>query len=193
MIIENDYLGIRLPARIYDQIEEAVVDLYRELDIFEFPIDPFDIAKRKGYIVVEYSELPSVVRELLREKERDGISHFDPAANTFVIYYDDQQTYTRCRFTIMHEIGHITLGHKEESNLAKKMADYFAGYSLAPSPMIYKYNCEDYLDIAEKFFVSEECADICFQRFDKWLNFGGRYYKDYEKALIKLFKEKRSG
>ena len=192
MITENEYLGIRLPACIYEKIEKAVVELYRELNLSRFPIDPFDIAERKGYIVKRYSDLPPVVREMLRDKERDGISHYDPEAKTFVIYYDDNKPYTRCRFTIMHEIGHITLGHREESNLARKMADCFAGYFLAPSPLIFISNCEDYMDIANKFNVSPECADICFQRFENWLHYGGENFKDYEIALLRLFGEKRS-
>ena len=41
-------------------------------------------------------------------------------------------------FTIMHEIGHIDMGHKHGSQLAEVIANHYAGYALAPSPLIQK-------------------------------------------------------
>ena len=88
----------------------------------------------------------------------------------------------------MHEIGHIDLGHKGESDLARKMADFYAGYALAPSPLIGRYaNFEENFDIVSTFWVSPECAEICKNRYQNWLQYGGRELKDYEIELINLF------
>ncbi len=186
MSYDEDLTDIKLPKKVYAKIEMAVTKLFLELSIGTYPIDPFEIIKRKGYILRTYSELSDQKRRAFKAKDLDATSFYDPNLKSFVIYYDETQTIERIRFTLMHEVGHIALGHKEESDLAKKMADYFAAYSLAPSPIIMKYHCEDYLEVAEDFFISTESAYYTFQRYNNWYEFGGRI-KNYEKALIALF------
>lgn len=187
MISDCEYNNIKLPSKIYQKIEEKVSMLYVELNISKMPIDPFDIANRRGYIVKPFSDLKCDVRSLLLSKELDGTSYFDPMLNKFVIYYDDNQCANRIRFTLMHEIGHIDLGHRQESDLARKMADYYAAYSLAPSPIMHLYNCEDYIDVAKTFNISTPCADYCFRRYENWFNYGGKAYIQYELQMLNLF------
>ena len=189
MIYENELLDIKLPKKVYAQIETAVTNLFVELGIGEYPIDPVDIIRRKGYILRTYSDLSPQKRHALRVKELDATSFYAPNLKTFVIYYDETQSLERIRFTLMHEVGHITMGHKEESDLAKKMADYFAAYALAPSPIIMQFHCEDYIDVAHIFVISTLCADYSFQRYRNWVDFSG-HLKSYECELIALFKSK---
>ena len=184
----EEYTSVRLQSKVYDRIEKEVVALYKKLHINEIPIKPFKIASQLGFVVKEYSSLSRKVLIELKTKEQEGVSHYDPELGTFVIYYDDTITYSRIRFTIMHEIGHILLGHREESVLAKRMADYFAAYSLAPSPLMDLFNCEDYIDVSDKFDVSPECADNCFDRFTNWTYYGGKI-KPYEVELLDLFQK----
>lgn len=169
----------------YYEIENSVVNLYEELNIKEFPIDPFDIAKKRGYEVVPYSKIKKEAREILRKTEASGAS-IRCTNGVFRIFYDDSHCENRQRFTIMHEIGHIELGHKEDSVYAEKCANYFASYSLAPSPMIEKLKCDDFIDIIANFNVSEDCAMFSFIRFLRWLKFSCKR-KPYEKRLISLF------
>lgn len=105
----------------------------------------------------------------------------------YLIYYDDSHPKVRQRFTVMHEIGHIVLGHKESSECAEKCANYFAAYALAPTPMIWKLKCEDYLYVAKRFWISKESADISFWRYILWIDLPIGL-KSYEKELIDLFK-----
>ena len=121
---EEEYTLVRLPPKVYDRIEKEVVALYKKLHISKIPINPFKIASQLGFVVKKYSSLPRHVQIELKTKEREGVSHYDPEIGTFIIYYDDSKIHERIRFTIMHEIGHILLGHKEESILARRMADY---------------------------------------------------------------------
>ena len=108
----------------YDRIESIVVDLYEELNIKEFPIDPFDIAKKKGYEAIPYSQIDKEARDILRKTERSGTSG-RTRKGVYRIFYDDLDCEYRQRFTIMHEIGHIQLGHKEDSPYAEKCANYY--------------------------------------------------------------------
>ena len=189
MINLGDYTGAKLLSKNYESIERKVVSLYKETGISSLPIDPFAIAKRRGYVVKKLSSLNSSAKQLFSKKELDGINYFDPELQTFVIYYDDSQKRERIRFTLMHEIGHIDLGHKEESELARQMANYYAAYALAPSPLIYTSGCEDFMDVADYFDISWTCADNCLQRTVNWYHYSGKI-KPYESELLNLFGEK---
>lgn len=186
MNYKDELQCIRIPKKVYDKIEAAVVGLFVELNISSFPIDPFDIVKRKGYILHTYSELLSEVRQELVQRKLEATSMFNPVLGTYMIYYDETKSLGRIRFTIMHEVGHIVLGHKQESDLAKMMANYFAAYSLAPSPIIMQYNCENSQDIAEAFDISMESADHTYKRYKNWYDYGGPM-REYENELIELF------
>lgn len=189
MIDVDKCLPVKLPGKLYDRIEEKVASLYNELHISSVPIDPFEIAKRRGYIVKPFSSFDKKAQFFFAKMGLDATNYFDLECQTFVVCYDDSKTYERIRFTLMHEIGHIDMGHREESELARKIADYYAGYALAPSPIIGLMKCEDYIDIANRFNVFLICADICFQRFLNWLNIPTEL-KQYEKTLIGLFQNK---
>lgn len=185
MIEDKESLPIRLSSKTYDKIELAVVSLYSKLNIKNIPIDPVKIANQLGYIVKKYSSIKHNVYLKSMTEESDGLSYFDPNVGTYIIYYNDAAMNKRIRFTIMHEIGHIQLEHKEESSLAKKMADYFAAYFLAPSPLIGHFKCEEYEDVINTFDISFECAEICFQRYMNWASIPKM--KEYELKLLDLF------
>lgn len=184
MMNNSEKTDIKIPPRLYDSIESKVVSLYVEQNIKEIPINPMKIAINRGYKLVPFSFLDSEIIEQIGEC--DAINFFNTENNQFEIYYDDSKSLERLRFTIMHEIGHIDLGHKEESNLAKKMADYYAAYALAPSPLIHVEKCENSFDLAEKFKISLECANFCFMRYENWYKYSSRN-KQYELKLISLF------
>ena len=186
--MEVDNLPIRLPAKVYGAIEQHVLKLYQRHHIATIPIDPFAIAQNDGHVLKAFSSLDPFVQSVFRTAGLEAVNFYDPTRNARVIAYDDSVDVLRTRFTIMHELGHLELGHREESDLAKKMADYFAAYALAPSPLIGLFKCEDYLDVADVFQISSQSADYCFQRFLKWCQFGGKV-KPYEKELVNLFRE----
>lgn len=187
MIDEERCANESLPRSIYEKIEISVVELFRELLINEFPIDPFDIVRKKGWALIPYSKLDEMKLDAIREVGQSGISLRKGNGGNYRIYYDDSHPGVRQRFTIMHEIGHIVLDHKESSEYAEKCANYFAAYALAPTPMIGIFNCEDYIDVAKRFVVSRESADISFARYMRWLKLPIGL-KSYEKDLIVFFK-----
>ncbi len=186
MIVENEYTDVKLPPKLYNEIEQKVVSLYRDLNVTEVPINPFVISEQLGYIVKPFSSFDLSTQNFFSTKELDAINYFNPQLGTFIICYNDLMCYERIRFTLMHEIGHISMEHKQESELARKIADFYAAYSLAPSPIIALKNCTNYLDVAETFGVSPKCAEFCFQRFINWCRVSQKL-KPYEKDLIRLF------
>ncbi len=198
-----DKRNIKLPKTLYDQIENDVVNLYLELELI-VPIKPKEIANMLGYIVRNMSDITEINKqELLRfdkeGKRRDGYSFYDPIISTFIIWVNDVDSYIyeHDDFTIMHEIGHIRMGHKEESDLANRIANYYAAYALVPSPLYTLLKCRNEGDIENKFGVSEECSVSCIRRCRNWKEYNGfrkpyekRFKEYYEGRLNSLEKEK---
>ncbi len=185
-MMDDVYTQIRLSARVYTRIEQKVVALYQRNGITEIPINPFEIIANEGHWVKPYSTLWPGLKETLRDSGFEAINYRNTKGSSRIILYDDSLSPLRVKFTLMHELGHIELGHREESDLAKKMADYYDAYSLVPSPLIGLLRCENYIDVAERFQVSNPCADFSFQRYTNWRNYGGGL-KPYENSLLRMF------
>lgn len=188
MILNDCRYQIKIPPQKYEEIEKKVVELYTAQGIHSVPINPFEIIKNRGYVLVPFSKVDRKKYLDCIDENDDAFSFYAPELKTNIIVYNDNKSLYRIRFTLMHEVGHIDLGHKGESELAKKMADYYAGYSLAPSPLIGKFASVNSFDIASTFSVSLECADVCSCRYLNWQLYGGKHLKDYEIKLINLFK-----
>ncbi len=183
-----------LPKKLYDQIEEDVVKLHIELKL-SIPVKPSEVAKRLGFIVHKFSEIYSEENSLIElrtgndGKRRDGLSYYDPELQTFVIWVNDIDSIyeEHDEFTIMHEIGHIRMGHRGDSQLAEMVANYYAAYALVPSPLTGMYKCSSFIDIADVFEVSVDCAYNCARRCMNWAMYSG-VAKQYEKNLIEYYK-----
>ena len=187
MINWEKELKIIMPERVYRNIEKLAVNLYQDLKIRDTAFDVFNVAAKKGYKLLTHSSLKKKIREYLRTNGYDAVNYYDARTKRYVIIYDDKPSLQRQRFSIMHEIGHILLGHKQESDLARIQANYFAAYALAPSPLIHLYDIEDYVELAEVFNISHECAMLCASRYNNWLQYGDKKFLPYEEELIKLF------
>ena len=54
-----------------------------------------------------------------------------------IIAYDENKSPFRIRFSIMHELGHIMLGHSRECAYNEQQANFFASNILAPRMAIH--------------------------------------------------------
>ena len=185
----------KIPKKLYRKIEDDVTNLYIELGL-TVPIDPFEIAQRLGYVVIRLSEIefPDELLAVLDSKEgerKDGLSYFDVTQNRYVILVNDigVKYEERNRFTVMHEIGHIRLGHKTNSLLAEMMANHYAAYALAPSVLIDYYDCDDFVDVMNIFEVSDICAYHCFRRYCNWTTI--TLFYESEKRLLEYYRSKK--
>ena len=127
---------------------------FTEQNIVEFPIDPFELIKKFGWKLLTYQEMARkegcTVRDISDCFGNDGYSIFN--GKRYCIAYNSQiGSNGRIRFTLMHEIGHIILGHlkdfevtsafsnklsKEEYKILENEANCFARNVLAPAPLI---------------------------------------------------------
>ncbi len=189
-MVESEYLDrLILPPSLYRKIERVVIDMYFHYNIKSVPVDPFDIAKREHFALTPISKVPEDLKKALKKYEYDGMSFYYTPDHLNVIVYDDSACIQRQKFTVMHELGHIYLGHKEESELAKECANYFAAYALAPTPLIWYYNCTSELDIQKIFDITDRPATIRFSAYKKWMKIKG--FSEMEKELLNLFPKEK--
>ena len=85
MINWEKELKIIMPERIYRNIEELAVNLYQDLKIKDTAFDVFNVAAKKGYMLIPYSSLKKNMREYLRTNEYDAVNYYDARTKRYVI------------------------------------------------------------------------------------------------------------
>lgn len=151
---------IRLDRKREIEIEEAVVELLEDFGIAQFPMSVERAAKALGVQLVPYSSLPDDEKALAFAASDDA---FHIRTHDFMdarIVFDDTHgaRFNRSRFSGGHEIGHIVLGHREDTPDREREVDYFSGYLFAPPPLVLK--CKPGFPLDEVFGVSWECASF---------------------------------
>ena len=184
-------MPIELPYDRREPIERAVVRLYEEYGVRSLPLDPFDLARNMKIDVVAYQNLTndSSVLKTLEQTSGDGFTLFDPSRMRYRILYNSDYSaasMTRRRFTIAHEIGHIWLEHSDSSRNELE-ADYFAGYLLAPHPLILRLQLEAW-QLQGLFEISYPAAQRAHrqahQRLAQWLSDPRRTYGHHEHWIL---------
>ncbi len=183
----EDYTYKKMPNYLYEQIKEKVFTVFNEYKINTLPIDCKKLAQSMGYKLVKYSDLSA--DSLITQQSNEGCSSIYAINGQVIkkIYYNDSQVVGRQRYTIMHEIAHGVYDHKEESDLADDIANFFARYSLVPIPLIHKLKIDNVDDIVETFNVSHALAENCLKDYYNWLEYGQPTLLPYESKLLELF------
>ena len=187
-IMRQTVSPIRLSNERYEEIKQIVVEMFEEYGVSCVPINGFEIANKIGVKVISYSAYPARTRFLMEKYSADGFSILRDTGEWYIFYNDDDEhDYGRINNTIMHEIAHIVLDHTEDSELAEMEVRFFAKYALAPPALIHKLKLETAESIADIFEISFEAAGYALSYYQKWLNYGGQDYKDYEIRMLRLF------
>ncbi len=161
--------------------------MFEKYDVNCIPISGFEIATKMGISVRPYSAFNESKKNLLYKLSEDGF-FVEKEKDKFYIYYNDEKGYGRINNTILHEIGHIVLGHLQDSELAEKEVKFFAKYALVPPVLVHKLKLDNPIDIADIFNVSYEAASYAYSYYQKWLQYGSDFYTDYEFKILELFK-----
>ncbi len=157
-----------------ERIEAAVSAVYLKAEIKHFPIDIDSVYRSCDIDVIKYSDLPYVDITRAIAASEDG---FCGKINGHpVVFYNDSVSEVRTRFTLMHELGHIVLGHCKQGRIEETEANYFASLMLIPDSALEfitndnKNAAEDIVEqIAVRFRVSTQCAGITYRRYIKKL------------------------
>ena len=169
----KDEAPIKIPYWYFYKIENKVVECLIEAGIKKYPIDPFEIVKNLKIQIMAYNDRKCVI---------EGYSQGGLTRERSIILYNRRCGKNAIRFTILHELGHIVLGHKGESDLAERLANHFAGYAIAPPPVIDRIDCKTIKVIMSAFKVSEQCAEFRLKYYERWKN---HRIKNYEIKLLR--------
>lgn len=127
------------------------------LNVTDFPLDLTKICDELGILLftkneyLEYRKATKQTSPLIPIADGRSYLTYRNGQKVYTIIYDDKP-YWRWRFTIAHELGHILLGHLNDSRLEidrggidndlyyefENQADVFAGNFLAPPILIHE-------------------------------------------------------
>lgn len=168
----------------YEEIKNIVVNLLVALDIRCVPISGFEIAVKLGIKLIPYSAKERQNAERAKKIAEDGVC-IEMKDGSLYIFYNDDKDYNRLNWTILHEIGHLVLGHTEHCKLADAEADFFAKNAIAPPILVHKLNLKSSTEIQDHFYISKKAAENSWNYYQTWLRIPG--YKQYEVKLCTLF------
>lgn len=190
-------MAVKLSASRYEEIKREVISLFEECEIHSFPISGLALAGLMHYRVIPYSSLELEAFLDAYDESQEGFCKIEKRDNgiyEYVIYYNDNeadQRPERQNWTILHEIGHIYLGHLDNHpkpyHIAEAEANFFAKYAIAPPPLVDYMNCRNADDIMETFRTSREASRNVLEYYNKWLQYGPRDYEPFERELLSLF------
>lgn len=148
-------------------IRDKASDVLIECNTKQFPIDCFHILRHYGYKIYTYSELQKKDKSL----HDLCISYSDDAfriGKMKLIAYNEKKPRVRIRFSLIHELGHHILEHKNDSNENEAEANYFASNLLAPRIAMYYAKLKAVSSVAELFEISASAAYYAAQDFSEW-------------------------
>lgn len=180
----------------YDEIREEVANFIEDFGIEAYPFSIWVLLKRMGIRLIPYSALPDQLRDEIEEAWPEAITlrpdNFNAAGT--VIFYNDQRSRERIRFTLAHELAHLVLEHPDEkSDELEGEADIFANYLLAPAPLILRDSSVNSYAIETDFAVSHGCALSARDRTAKRRDFGPQYLTEYEIRILKAARLVKGG
>lgn len=172
----------------YEYIEESILDTFEAAGINCFPINVFELCHKLKIKLLKYSEYP----EILIDYTEDAFNFFIPKKQEFIIVYNDAIESARLNFTIMHEIGHIQLGHaksKLTESEKETEADTFAQKALAPIGVIIRLGLKTDVQISSLFKVSLPCARVITINLNFILKYPDLRIKEINNPISALFEE----
>jgi hypothetical protein len=161
----------------YDRIKYAVYDVLETCSIQKLPFDCMYIISEMGFKCKKYSDMrvESLEACLLLSEDAHTIEN--------TIYYNDNKTKRRIRFSLMHELGHIVLGTQDETE-----ANIFASTILAPSMAVYYSGVKNVRELSNLFDISLECAKYSLETCEKWTYSTKKYgMTDIDKKIYNHF------
>lgn len=159
------------------EIEKAVVELLEEYEgLGSYPVSIGKVLKTLGVDLVPFSCLREGERRLALLASRDKA--FNVTSRDYmraqVVFDDTRGSYFyRARFSGAHEAGHIWLEHDSSTPGNEAEANYFAGYLLAPHPLIIAMENPISSQVTERFGISEPCASYAIDQANDRRREGG--------------------
>lgn len=156
----------------YKNARDAAWQCLIDCNVTELPIKVMAIARQLGIRVVENSKVKDGNKLSPGESGKSVLQD-----GQWIIIFDETQSLQRCRFTIIHELGHILLGHKTKGDQHRKTihitkpeeekeADVFASRLLAPACVLWALDLHTPKEISKVCDISLTAATNRAKRMD---------------------------
>lgn len=173
----------------YHKVDEKALQIRMDYNLFEKNIDLVSLCRKMGIVLVKYTSLDKVKRRLIMYvySQKDGLNII--MNNTLYIIYNDKMRETRTRYTISHEIDHLTDSIHVEEEYEEKVADHFARSLLIPQCVLIYEKYDDPYKVANDFNVSFSAASHALSSAKKWYNHPNFKFTNKEIEYLNLYKE----
>lgn len=179
---------MQISAARYEEIKSLVADIYYEYGITHLPVEPFRLAEKMQFVVHEYGDFDENEQNTICIVSKDGFSYLKKSELRWHIVYNFDALGERTEFTLAHEIGHIVLGHTEQSPEAEDEADAFAQQLLAPEAVSIHLDLQNIYQVCSAFTVSKQCAKACLAHLRVRKARGAIEYSESEKEILRQLK-----
>ncbi|HCC00767.1 MAG TPA: hypothetical protein DEP42_06095 [Ruminococcaceae bacterium] len=99
--------------------------------------------------------------ELMRlNVSEQGFSLADFTQRKYFILFNDKYNERTIRFTLAHELGHLSLGHHNPTIAADKEANCFARNLLSPAPISNALKLKRASDFEKSYFINPAAAAV---------------------------------
>jgi Zn-dependent peptidase ImmA (M78 family) len=175
----------------YEKLKNIGADIIEDAKITAYPFDVFAVARNLDIKVVSYQSLSADQTEACFQVSEDGFNLVihENGKTQCVIHYNAELCEGRVKFTIMHEIIHISMGHEFGTEDEESEADFLAAFILCPPCIVFEKEIEDYIDLASEFGVSYEMAHYRINAYHSWLKYGRSAHTDYDLRILSMYKK----
>lgn len=149
-----------------------------EQKINSLPVDPFELAKKNNIPIISASEYARIMNCSFQHVLKDIIKSNDGTAkyingHQFILYNEKVASKGRIKWTIMHELAHIQLGHltdfketqiqrtglnDDQYKVLEDEADLFASQVLAPPIILEAFKINSAIRLKTLCGLSEKAA-----------------------------------
>ncbi len=171
----------------YRKIYKAIIKVFKDSSVNTFPLNCLELFSLYGYGCIPFGSLPPAKREACLQISQDA---FLLKGN---IYYNNCLLPNRQRFSLMHELGHITLEHMENPvDYCEQEANAFASHILAPRIIMHFSGFRNEGDVAEAFQLTAEAAHYACEDYRRWLRYRAYYHLEaLDQAVYRQFYDTR--
>jgi Zn-dependent peptidase ImmA (M78 family) len=178
-----------LEIEYYHIVDDKALQIRLDYNLFEKDIDIYLLLRMMGIVLVKYSSLNKVQFTLIRDiyGQNDGLSI--KRNGSYYVFYNDNMIETRTKYTLAHEIDHITDNIHPIEKYIEKVADHFARSLLIPQCVLIYENYNDPYKVADDFNVSYSAATYALESAIRWKNHPNFKFTEKEIEYLKLYKK----
>jgi Zn-dependent peptidase ImmA (M78 family) len=178
-----------LEIEYYDIVDDKALQIRIDYNLFGNNIDIYSLCKKMGLVLVKYSSLNYEQLTIIANKYCLNDVLTITKNNSNYIFYNDNIIESRTRFSLAHEIDHITDTIHPSNKYKEKIADHFARSLLIPKCVLIYENYNDPYKVVADFNVSYSAATYALESALRWKNHPKFKYTEKEIEFLKLYKK----